>query len=499
MNKQLTSGVLKGFVQSLLAPTYDQPVPVPDCHLEWWNLCLSKDRFVSIAAPRKHGKTTCITQAYLEAELLFRKSSFGVICSDTDSQACEFYNAVRKDLTTNDDLISLFEIGDILKETESDIIVEFKDGKQFRITTLGAGNTVRGLKWINQRPDIIIMDDVENDQSVMTKEQRIKMKRWVLSALMPALANNGKIRAVGTILHFDSWLSGTMPEEKSQVTVNEPLKVWSRVKRAGWKGTLYRAHPAIEVYEPRLWPTYHPVEYFKEMYAACVENGEPDLYSQEQLNYPMDETRAYFKRTDFIPMREEDKGKRLEYYAAADFAISTSARADYTAIVIVGVDETGLMYLVDVVRERLDPVEASDELFRLEEKYHPAFFVVERGAMEKSVGATLNREMHQRRVYLNFMPMTTSGDKQYKARGIQKIMRSGGMKFDTKADWYPALEDEFLRFTRRGHDDQVDALALIGLKSDMIMDAQPQSEVDEEEYQEEHEYQPIGISRITGY
>jgi hypothetical protein len=80
-------------------------------------------------------------------------------------------------------------------------------------------------------------------------------------------------------------------------------------------------------------------------------------------------------------------------------------------------------------------------------------------------------------------------------------MRAGGIRFDKDKMWYPTLEDEMARFPRDRHDDQVDALAWIGLVLDKIIDAPtPEEEEDEEYNRVEAESEPIdGRSRITGY
>ena len=78
-------------------------------------------------------------------------------------------------------------------------------------------------------------------------------------------------------------------------------------------------------------------------------------------------------------------------------------------------------------------------------------------------------------------------------------MRSGSVHFDTDADWFPALQSEMLRFPRDINDDQVDALAWIGLTLDQLIVPQTDKELQDEYYDEMESFMPAGRSLVTGY
>jgi predicted phage terminase large subunit-like protein len=140
-------------------------------------------------------------------------------------------------------------------------------------------------------------------------------------------------------------------------------------------------------------------------------------------------------------------------------------------------------------------------MFSVQRRYRPELFVVEQGTIEKALGPFLRKEMLQRGTYLNLFPMVPTKDKMSRARSIQARMRAGGIFFDMEASWYPALEDEMVRFPKDRHDDQVDALSWIGLALDRIMEAPTKEELEDEEYEEmvseTSSYQ--GRSLVTGY
>ena len=78
-------------------------------------------------------------------------------------------------------------------------------------------------------------------------------------------------------------------------------------------------------------------------------------------------------------------------------------------------------------------------------------------------------------------------------------MRAGKVKFDTESEWFADLEEEMTRFPRDVHDDQVDALAWIGLTLDLLIDAETDEEFEDEMYEQEYGGFFTGRSATTGY
>ena len=152
----LNGRVIESFTKSFLLKKYNIPVPIPDFHRTMWELCCSGSRRVAICAPRNHAKSTAITHAFLLANVLFRNARYVLIVSDTETQASNFLMDIKTELLENQDLMDMFAIKRFIKESVTDIIVEMYDGWKFRITAQGAEQKVRGKKWGNQRPDLVI-------------------------------------------------------------------------------------------------------------------------------------------------------------------------------------------------------------------------------------------------------------------------------------------------------------------------------------------------------
>ena len=454
-----------------------------------------------------HAKSTAVTLGYGLATLLFRQRKFMLLVSDTESQASLFLGTFKQELQDNKELVELFGIkrnaeGNVkfIKDSETDIIVECEDGHRFRIIAKGAEQKLRGLIWNGSRPDIILGDDMENDELVMNKERREKMRRWFQGALLPCRSDNGIVRLVGTILHMDSLLERLMPAENDKFTYKSGLKTFS-TRKTMWKAVKYRAHN--EDFTELLWPQKKSVDMFKMMYEEALRDGTTDVYSQEYLNMPVDQERALFKKGDFLLASDEMLSGKLNYYITADFAISETEKADYTVFLVAAVDESRQIIIKDVIRERLDGKEIIDTLLTLQRIYEPVAIGVEEMQVSKALGPFLREEMVRTNTYPTLFPLKHDGkDKVLRSRNIQARMRAHTVRFFKDNDWYPVFEDECLTFPRGKHDDQVDCFAYLGKMLDKLIEAPTKEELDDDEYRDElaeSGYAFTGRNGTTGY
>ena len=510
----LTADVIKGFSSSLLQKDFDGAVNSPSCHYDWWELFCSNHAKIAVAAPRRHAKTTAVTQTCGLAAVLFRERRYVLIVSDTITQAVQFLGEIKQTLAENEQIRSLFKIKEFLKESEDDFICLCEDGHTFRMAAKGAEQKLRGLKWDKKRPDLIICDDLENDEIVMNKERRAKFKRWFYAALIPSMSKNGKIMYVGTILHNDALLESLMPKKNYRGFTQEPLKTWLNDGKGnnrlhdGWVSVKYRSHNAD--FSEILWKDNYDAKYFKDLRQEYVAQGIPDVYSQEYLNTPIDESLAYFKRADFRDFADTDRDflkqtgwqKHFNFYIGTDLAVSTEQVSDWSVFVVAGMDEKGYLWIFDIIRERMDGQEIVETLLNLERRWEPITVSMEKGQIEKAIGPFLRQRMLDTGTFPSITTVAPSADKLTRARSVQARMRAGAVKFDKSADWYYDFEDEAAIFPRGKHDDQVDALAYIGLIVDKMLSGATKRELADEEYEDEYDKSGLadaGRSEYTGY
>lgn len=491
---------IKGFVNLFLKQNFDVPVETPDCHMEWWEMCTTKHPFVAIAAPRNHAKSTAITHSYTLANVCFRIKNFILIISDTEQQAMYFLADIKRELTHNEDLIKVFGIKGLEKDTESDIIVNFDDNYQCRIIAKGSEQKLRGIKWNNKRPKLIVIDDPENDEIVLNPDRRKKFRDWFSGALLPCRAVDGEVRYVGTILHMDSMLQRLMPREYSSMTVKTPLSLKSAGGTA-WKSALYRAHDRD--FSHILWPERWNKEKLLAEREHYVSQGQADKYSQEYLNYPIDEENSFFSKNDLLAMDAKDRKAPKIYYVGVDLAVTQAQSADYSTFVIGGVDEDSILHIVEVIRARLDSAQLVEFMMEINKRYDPYLFFFEKGAITNSILPHLHVAMTENNNFFSYELFPRVVDKVSFAQTIRARTRIRKVRFDTQQDWYPVFEEELLKFPRDIHDDQVDAFAILGRGIEKFNEASTQQEQVDEDYERERRESEFdmeqGRSLITGY
>lgn len=484
---KLTSDIIYGFATSILSARFDEPAPTPDCHREWWDACTSDYKFVAIAAPRSHAKSTGITKTYGLASLLFRESDYALIVSDTYKQACLFLGEFKNELLTNEPLIQYFGIKQFITEREDDIVVEMNDGHKFRVMALGSEQKVRGLLWLGKRPNLILGDDLENDEIVQNPDRREKFRHWVYNALIPTMSAKGKMRIVGTILHMDSFLERLMPKEYELRLHRTPLSFIRHPNKDNpWYSAKYMAHDPE--FDNILWPEKWTKERLIQMRQMYVAQGNPEGYYQEFLNQPIDPSNALFKKDDFVDMTDEDRKldpRQFTNYLSVDLAVSTAQRRDYSVFIVGGVDERNVLHIRHVLKERMDAMQIVDTIFKLAQRHSISLLIIEKGIIEKSLGPFIRAEMLKRGKFLNIETINPSTDKVTRARSIQARMRAQGVKFDKSKEWYVPLEQEMLRFPKDVHDDQVDAMSNLGLILDKLQDGPTIKELEEEDWEME--------------
>jgi len=504
---KLTKEIVEGFATSCLTKYYDEASQFADFHREWWELCCSDDKFVAICAPRGHSKSTTITITYTLACALFRQRKYILIVADTESQATLFLGQIKQILYDSSEIHQLFGLRtnekgvNFEKDSETDLICNFSDGGRFRIVAKGAEQKLRGMLWDGQRPDMIVIDDLMNEELVANKDRRDKLRRWVYGSLIPCRSERGIIRFVGTPMNLDDPLEALMPKENARNTVVEDLRSYSLKKIGMWRAVKFRAHN--HDYSKLLWPERKTKAFFEELRQDFFEQGIPEVYACEYLCNPVDDSIRYFRKGDFLHMTEEDMKKNKTYYITADLAISEKDRADYTAILVGGMDSNGQLHIVNCIRERLSGDEIVATLMTLQKVYNPIAVGIEDTQISKALGPYLFRTMAETGIYMNVVMLKPHRqDKIQRARSIQARMRAQMVKFDKQADWWLTFEDECMSFPRAKHDDVVDALAYQGILIDRMSEGLTVEEIKDEEYNaelEDSDWSDQGRCFETGY
>ncbi len=190
------------------------------------------------------------------------------------------------------------------------------------------------------------------------------------------------------------------------------------------------------------------------------------LYQQE----PTPDTGDYFRVEWLKPIARNlvPPASLLRIYGASDYAV-TSGGGDYTVHLVAGIDADQRLYVLDVWRAQADSfvwVDAWCDLVRL---WKPIEWAEEGGQINASVGPFLERTAIERQAYTYRRQFPSRHDKAVRAQSIRGRVAMQGLYIPADAAWRAEFEAELLRFPAATHDDQVDALSLLGQLLDHIM------------------------------
>lgn len=484
---KITAEHVEAIAGIYLSPHYDQPVPTPDFHRECWELYCSDDPAIAIAAPRGHAKSTALTHDYILANVLLEAEDYVLLISSSEEMAAGHLNDIANELRENEELVKHFQLVKFVQDTKTDIIVECRSGRQFRILARGEGQKIRGLKWRGKRPGLVVVDDLEEDEQVESKDRRKKLSRWFGRAAKQSLKRGGRIRVHGTIMHQDSLLNNLM-------------------KSKSWRHKKFKAHTSFVDFTNILWPEAFSEKTLRAKRQEFIDDGDSAGYAQEYLNDPQDFEDRYLREEQFRPMSDEDESKFKLYYVGVDFAISKADTANRTAFVVGGKDADNLTHIRDVRVGKMDALEIIEEFFFIQQCWSPQIFFVENGQIWKAVEPMLLKEMQERDEYINYIVLTPVKDKKARGRSFQKRMKAGVVRFHTENSWFEDYKGECLLFTGDSEamaDDQFDGTATLFLGMETMPDTEDDDDITEDDLAmaiaAERARKHSGRNKVTGY
>lgn len=187
------------------------------------------------------------------------------------------------------------------------------------------------------------------------------------------------------------------------------------------------------------------------------------LYQQE----PTPDTGDYFKREWLHTIPNLPAREALRIYGASDYAVTANG-GDYTVHIVAGIDSKGTLYILDLWRSQSDSAEWVEAMADLVLKWRPLEWAEETGQIRAGVGPFLTKRLMERRAFVHRRQFPTRGDKAVRAQAIRGRMSMRGLYLPERAPWIADFESELLRFPAGVHDDQADALGLIGQLLDTI-------------------------------
>lgn len=341
------------FIEFFLAEQLE--FEVPRFHVEVWERLTDTDESrnrVLLAIPREHAKTTLAKLAVIWY-FLFSRKRFCVYLSNTSPIAKNACRDIMEFLKTPN-FTAVF--GDIVMEKESEtdglwifqMPIGYGKFKRCILRSAGANQQMRGINIDNQRPDIAVVDDVEDMSNTESPTLQAKLDRWIFGTFLKALARDNKVIWLGNMLQKTSLLA-----RLSKRPNWNPVVFGALVRRPDGKGLM------------PLWPDLWPMQKLINDFREYADLGLIDTWMCEMMNMPGHGQNGFTQ--DQIRYRPRPLPEQLlAAFITIDPAFGQQKGIhDDTAIVVHGILHDGSAMIVDYRTGKMTEDEMFDEAMSL--------------------------------------------------------------------------------------------------------------------------------------
>ncbi|MFW6225858.1 MAG: hypothetical protein ACOC3V_02765, partial [bacterium] len=289
---------------------------IPFFHYDLYDM-LFRNCNDSYAAPRGHGKSTTCGLVFISYSIVNKLDKYIVYISQSHSKTVQFISPLRNAFKRNNRL--KFVYGDLDpqngKDTDGRDREDCIDIDGIRVEAVSFEKNLRGFNYNNQRPTLIVLDDIEDDERVLNPDLRKKDSDKLNKAIINALSVDGRYKFIGTILHIDSLLLNKIKQNNGKI------------------------FKAIDSNGNILFPEL----YSKKKLDLIKKDIGSLAFQQEYLNDPSDNESSLIKRewiiNSFNSNLSMDECAKYHFDTTAlgvDFAFSDRVTADKSAFVSLG-------------------------------------------------------------------------------------------------------------------------------------------------------------------
>lgn len=423
----------------------------------------------AIAAPRGEAKSTIVTQLFTLWCIVLALKHYPVIIMDSIDQAYPMLEAIKAELEFNPRLKCdypelccqgrVWRMGCILT------------ANNIKVTVAGSGKKLRGLRHGPYRPDLVILDDIENDEMVRNPEQRDKLNTWLTKTVMPLGEAGGKLDIVyiGTILHYDSVLSRTLDNPmwraarfKAIIQWPANMKLWDQ-----WEELILNKQPEQAELFYRMnedemlagsivsWAARPLLALMK----IRVRDGH-DTFDSEYQNDPVSGSDALFSTCIHFWV---NRLAEWVFYGAVDPSLGkkskTPGKRDPSAILVGGFNRyTGVLDVVEAdIRRRLPNV-IIENVIQYQREYHCTAWAFEAVQFQEFLRQVLVERSAKLGVPVPALPVTPLEDKALRIESLQPHMFNELIRLSPA---HATLIDQLRHYPKADHDDGPDALHML--------------------------------------
>lgn len=418
-----------------------------------------------VAAPRGNAKSTFWTELYVLWAVLTRRRRYPVILSDAIEVAAMMLEGIKTELEVNARLAHDFPdavgAGPVW---QVGVIVTANGAK---IQCGGARKRIRGARHGAHRPDIVILDDIENDDNVRSPDQRDKCEAWIDKAVEPLGPPDGSMDMiyVGTVLHLDSVLNRKLKDPTWRSKIWQAViawpdrmdlwELWEETWRNDGEEAADAFHAANRAEMERgaqvLWPEVQPFKRLMTIRARVKVSA----FNSEYQNSPMAED-ATFTAVQFWVHIESGP----VYFGALDPSLGKNNKSRDPSAILIGAyyRKAARLDVVEAsVRRRLPTIIIRD-VIAMQRKYRCALWFVESVQFQEFLRTQLMKEAALAGVPLPARPVIPSTDKDLRIEGLQPPMAAGMIRLHPTQT---VLLEQLQSWPQADHDDGPDCLEML--------------------------------------
>ena len=475
--------------------------PFSTLHDQIFDLIDSGHKKIAIAAPRGIGKTS-IARAVATKAILYRLKKFIVYVSNSATMAEMQTENIKRDLMTNTTIKKLFgniKMSDVEGSDDTFSKLAWVAFGNTFILPRGSGQQVRGLNWANVRPELIVIDDLEDKDEVKNEEIRKKQREWFFSDLLKTEDKYGEPTIfiyIDTIKHEDSLLELLMESPE-----------WASIR-------LSICDANYNTFDE----SYMTTEEIKAEVEEHRSKGLMDLFYMERMNIPISIEDAVFKEEYFKYFEDEgenlivhytnEKGEskreeiptsRLLHVVICDPAKTVQLHSAESAVVTIAVDrESHKIFVREIFNEKVRPDALYEAMFDQVLRHKARILGVEVTSLHQFISQPIENEMRVRGIYPNYLELKAVGKKADRVATLSPLYKLGYI-YHNKANCGP-LEAQLRWFPRSKYWDVMDATAYITKIMDELayyFDPEDLGEDAEKEYDELVYEEPVESWRVA--
>lgn len=420
---------------------------------------------LDISAPRGEAKSTLITQVFVMWVIITGRKKFIPIVMDALDQAQAMLEAIKVELESNPRLRMDFpnavgagrvwNVGIALTQ------------QNIKLQAFGSGKRMRGIRHGPYRPDLVIVDDIENDDNVRSKDQRDKLEGWLRKTVEPLGPPDGTMDIVylNTILHYDS-VANRMHRDplwksfKFKAIIEYPARMdlWQKWEEIFLNDGEEPADLYYQMHQKEMdlgavvsWPSKRPLLMLMKKRAA-----NRDAFDSEYQNEPGNDESAPFKNLTYWVQPCRD----WVFFGSHDPSLGKhSNKGDPAAILVGGFDrEHGILDVVEARIARMLPTLQISTLIELQREYTCLVWAIETVQFQEFLKDQILTESRKAGVPIPARGVTPSADKDLRIMSLQPHVANGTIRIHNRQT---VLIEQLKYYPEAKNDDGPDALHML--------------------------------------